>query len=135
MGGKLVQSVISIWPRNGTEVYSPAPDSCSRHGGHQFGHPQQIVCCPYKPGRQLRLLDPLESSPPESPNHLYPAKDLFYLLPESLAQTIPNMPRRSAINRRSAFALHILSQMRRDLPAAQHGYKPSSVVPLIAPKG
>src|SRR3974390_648494 len=135
MVSRLTQSMVSISPKSRDRGYSPAPNSCSCLGRHQFCHSQQIVRSSYKPGRQLRAMHSLESSLPESADYFYPSKDLLYLLPESLAQTIPHMPCRSTINRRSPFALHILSHMRRDLPAAQHAYKPSFVVPLIAPEG
>ena len=130
-----MQSVISIWPRNGNEVYSPAPDSCSRHGGHQFGHPQQIVRHPYKPGRQLRLLDPLNRvlrNPPTTFTQPKISSTFFrnlwlrlYPICRVVRPSIAEPPRRP----------DILSHMRCDLPTTQFADKPSLVVPLIAPKG
>jgi len=121
--------------RNRNKGYFSSHCLCSPKLGHQFGHPQQIVHRPYKPSRQLRPMDPLESSPPKSPNHLDPARDLLHLLMKSLAQTIPNIPCRSAINHRSSSAFPILSHMRGNLPTPQHHYKPSFVVPLVGSKG
>jgi hypothetical protein len=120
--------------RNGNKGYFSPHCLCSPKLGHQFGHPQQIVGRPYKPGQHLRLLASLESSLPKSPSRFSPFKDLLHLLSKSLDQSIPHMPRRSASIRRASSALGILSHMRGNLPASQHAYKPSFVIPLIAPR-
>jgi len=131
----LIQSVVYMSLKDMNKGYLSPHDSCSRQAGHQFGHAQQIIGRSNKPSRQLRPLDPLESCPPEPPNHLNPTKNFLHLLSKPLAQTIPNMTRRSTINRRSTSAPDILRHMRGNLPAAQHAYKPSFVVPLVTPKG
>ena len=98
---------------------------------HQFSHPQEIIGCTHKPSSQLRLPYPFKSSSPETSYGLYPAVDFFYSLPDSLADTVSSMSRRSPIDGRTTSPFGIGRHVRGDLSTTQKRNKTIGVISFI----
>src|SRR5512139_954821 len=98
---------------------------------HQLRHSQQIIGRSDEPSGQLRPDLPLKPCPPKPSDLLDPAPDLFHPFPNPLADPIAPMTGRPTINRRPSPSLRILSHVRRNLSAPEHGHKAFRIIPLI----
>ena len=95
---------------------------------------KQVVCSSHEPSRQVRSAFSLKPCFPKPSNYLEPAPNLFNPFPNPLANCVASVPRRPTINRRSSSSLRVLSHVRRNLSAPQHGDKALGIVPLICPQ-
>src|SRR5258706_4886329 len=106
---------------------SAAPPSCHLR---QVPHSDQIVGCR---GEDKHPTDPRHSLMPglaHQPDCLQPAEDLFHTLTDSLADGVPRMTRRPAIDRTLA-PRNVLRHMRGDHKVPGLCYKVAGVVALV----
>jgi hypothetical protein len=113
---------------------APSPSSC-RPLRQQLCHSKQIIGGSHEPPCQLCPELSLKPCLPKPSNHLDPAPNLFNPFPNPLTDLVARMTRCPAINRRSSSSLRILSHVRRNLSAPEHGHKALRVIPLIRSQG
>ena len=123
---KIVKSISGV---------SPVLTSTLRSLRHQLSHPQEIIGSAHKPRCQLSLSYPFKSCPPKTANCLYPAINFFYLLPNSLADTISDMPGRPPIDCRTTFSFGIGRHVRSNFLTTQQGNKTTGIISFIPSQG
>ena len=102
-----------------------------RHGSsYQADHPDQVVGAGDQVAGHLRLVQADIPRAAESASGFQPPKYFLNPLTDSLADGIPRMPRRSAVDR-TAPPTRVLAHVRRHLPLTQVGHTRVGVVALV----